>query len=98
VLFRLLNRRSMALPPVILQFDELFSGGVQLTDVVERGEVYPDDDTPLDMAIEVAKHAFSRARTHAMRATLSARRLVQRIKKDRRNTVQATLTQMGIQH
>jgi hypothetical protein len=35
VLFRLLNRRSMALPPVIIQFDELFSGGVRLTDVVE---------------------------------------------------------------
>jgi hypothetical protein len=49
------------------------------------GEVYLDDDTLLDMAIEVAKHAFSRARTHAMRAILSARRLVQRIKKDRRN-------------
>ena len=51
------------------------------------------------MAIEVAKHAFSRARTHAMRDILSARRLVQRIEKYRRNTVQATLTQiMGIQH
>jgi hypothetical protein len=52
------------------------------------GEVYLDDDTPLDMAIEMAKHAFSRARTHAMRAILSARRLVQRIKKEGRNTVQ----------
>jgi hypothetical protein len=62
------------------------------------GKVYLDDNTPLDMAIEVAKHTFSRARTHAMRAILSARRLVQRIKKDRWNTVQATLTQMDIQH
>ena len=36
------------------------------------GEVYLDDDTPPDRAIEMAKHALSRARAHAMRAILFA--------------------------